>query len=75
MALNCSDCFRLEQKLPGGACAHLETPPQHGTHPTQSFASMHVNVWHDESSDHSMVARSAFYWDELDTVSSLVNFN
>jgi hypothetical protein len=34
---DCSDCFRLEQKLPGGSFTHWKTPPFHGARPKQPF--------------------------------------
>jgi hypothetical protein len=29
---NCSDCYRLERKLPGGICTRWKTVPLHGAH-------------------------------------------
>ena len=31
-AHNCSDCYRLERKLPGGICTRWKTVPLHGAH-------------------------------------------
>ena len=42
---NCSDCYRLERKLPGGICTRWKTVPLHGAHDnrTLSFTAVHSN--------------------------------
>ncbi len=37
---DCSDCFRPEQKLPGGSLTHWKTPPLHGAHPTKTYSDL-----------------------------------
>jgi len=35
---DCSDCYRLKRKSPGGILFHRKTPHYHGAHPEQTFS-------------------------------------
>jgi hypothetical protein len=37
---NCSDCYRLERKLPGGICTRWKTVPLHGAHDKRRYQAL-----------------------------------